>query len=400
MSRQPSRPYSQESIASSSQPDHSQPLGPGGFRVPAMPSFDSTNRGEVIGSFGRFPSQHPPTGSPFVGGSVEGAYAAYGNHWGRAGSVSQGLPTSTPFTERESSVSSMFSSQRSIREYSMASVATTSTTLARGLSSTTPAATTPPPPMFRWDDHLDGVMIRVLTENAARGRKSDNSFKAAVFAEVCDAINDQPVLRPVDNKMVQSRLAYLKSDRYIPLRDLRNLSGIGWDELRQRVVASDEFWEGLKRNESAANRKLLTWRNRSWVHYDAFHALYHGATPDGRHVITPQRPDRERNESEGERERKRRRSGEEDDDSDRGTTEPPSSAERRQRRTSKSTSSVQRQVERDATIERQLATLTSAASAIEPKTDEAYRVVKTISDDAGWSQDDYKRLINFFADNY
>jgi hypothetical protein len=63
--------------------------------------------------------------------------------------------------------------------------------------------------MFRWDDHLDGVMIRVLTENAARGRKSDNSFKAAVFAEVCDAINDQPVLRPVDNKMVQSRLAYV-----------------------------------------------------------------------------------------------------------------------------------------------------------------------------------------------
>lgn len=41
----------------------------------------------------------------------------------------------------------------------------------------------------------------------------------------------------------------MKSDRYIPLRDLRNLSGIGWDELRQRVVASDEFWEGLKRNE-------------------------------------------------------------------------------------------------------------------------------------------------------
>lgn len=60
---------------------------------------------------------------------------------------------------------------------------------------------------------------------------------------------------------------------------------------------------------------------------------------------------------------------------------------------------AERDAERDATIERQLATIATAASAIDPRSDEAYKVIKRISDAAGWPDADYKRLINFFADN-
>lgn len=203
MSRQPSQPFSQESLASSSQPNGSQSVGPDGFRVPTN---DRSNRGEII----RYSSQNEPThlspGSPFLSGSQTTSLAYYGDHWARAGSVSFPAMEQSPFFNRESSMMSDSSGTSSIRGYSRASDI--------GRPSQTPTPSRVPtvplqPPRFRWDDNLDAIMLRVLTENAARGRKADNSFKGVVFGEVVAAINAQPVLRPVDHKMCQGRLAYV-----------------------------------------------------------------------------------------------------------------------------------------------------------------------------------------------
>lgn len=77
-------------------------------------------------------------------------------------------------------------------------------------------------------------------------------------------------------------------------------------------------------------------------------------------------------------------------------TAEPSSVERRRKRTN---IAAKRDSDRDAIIEQQLATIATAAAALDPRSGEVYRVIKDISDDAGWPETDYKTLINFFADN-
>lgn len=159
------------------------------------------------------------------------------------------------------------------------------------------------------------------------------------------------------------------------------MSGIGWDERRQRVVASDDFWKVLEKStvrqivrnrdvevryskststyrysnmlfsrlrkrvrgffvlddclysflfgpisQSQHNRKLAEWRNKTWVHYDKFAALFGTVAASGRHVITPRTPDRRRDETQSENgspKNSHRRDGESDRSYDKATGSRP-----------------------------------------------------------------------------
>jgi hypothetical protein len=105
------------------------------------------------------------------------------------------------------------------------------------------AKTTGRRPQVKWTAEMTTVMLRSLVKQIRLGKRSDNGFKAEVWAPVANDVlpfdSSQPFL---DGPRCQSMLVALKK-KYDAWNRIKGRTGFGWDNERGVPTAPDDVWE-------------------------------------------------------------------------------------------------------------------------------------------------------------
>ncbi|XP_057456805.1 L10-interacting MYB domain-containing protein-like [Lotus japonicus] len=109
---------------------------------------------------------------------------------------------------------------------------------------------------LRWNDHeMDIALLHALSEEAARGNRSDGQWTTEAYANVVESLRS--LTGPhITKDNVKNRMKSLK-DRWKNAFDMFNgLSGFAWNPITRKFDAKEQVWEELiKANSNAAKFK-------------------------------------------------------------------------------------------------------------------------------------------------
>jgi hypothetical protein len=105
------------------------------------------------------------------------------------------------------------------------------------------AKTTGRRPQIKWTAEMTTVMLRSLVKQIRLGKRSDNGFKAEVWATVANDVLAFDASQPfLDGPRCQSKLDALKK-KYDAWNRIKGRSGFGWDNERGVPTAPEDVWE-------------------------------------------------------------------------------------------------------------------------------------------------------------
>ncbi|KAF8233318.1 hypothetical protein L208DRAFT_1166817, partial [Tricholoma matsutake] len=129
----------------------------------------------------------------------------------------------------------------------------------------------------------DTTLIEVLTEQQALGNQSDSGWKSLAWTAAADKLKGSEKRSggaPKTAGSCNSRWQTLKG-HFIVVKELRGLSGWGWDEDTHMVTAPDGVWEAYIEAHPAAGQ----WHDESFPLYNNISPLVEGQHATGDHVI-------------------------------------------------------------------------------------------------------------------
>ena len=94
---------------------------------------------------------------------------------------------------------------------------------------------------FRWLPPMHEMMLKILTEEAGKGNKPSNTFRAGSFALVAKEITAHfgVECHPV---FVENRMRTLRS-MWATIQALRKKSGFGWDENLKMITCDAKTYQ-------------------------------------------------------------------------------------------------------------------------------------------------------------
>ncbi|KZT58424.1 hypothetical protein CALCODRAFT_539312 [Calocera cornea HHB12733] len=140
------------------------------------------------------------------------------------------------------------------------------------------------PKVQYWVAEEEEELVDVLTEQAANGNRSDNSFKTSVWQLCADRLAasfPQPAHERKEPTHVRSRWDLLKKHWTI-VHSMRILSGFGWVEETQMVYAKEEsIWDDYLKAHPEASR----FRTKPFPLYDKLTPLCETIVARGDKVV-------------------------------------------------------------------------------------------------------------------
>ena len=89
---------------------------------------------------------------------------------------------------------------------------------------------------------MDELLLELMLEQVAMGRKGDKGFKDEAYVAVANAMTaTNEVGRVLTDGTIRNRCKNLKK-QYAVCTELLNASCFGFDNATKRIVASDEVW--------------------------------------------------------------------------------------------------------------------------------------------------------------
>ncbi|KAJ6467017.1 hypothetical protein C8R45DRAFT_1106431 [Mycena sanguinolenta] len=160
-----------------------------------------------------------------------------------------------------------------------------------------------------WNTLTVQVLIATLLVEKAKGNQTDNAaWKADTWTACATALagmesGENGSGGPVKTaKMCSTRWTSEKAE-YLVFKNLRGLSGVGWDPETHTIVVSDEVWETyikaccishflllLLMAPSQAYLKAAKYRHKSYPLYDEMADLVDGGVATGDHSFVPGQP--------------------------------------------------------------------------------------------------------------
>jgi hypothetical protein len=138
-------------------------------------------------------------------------------------------------------------------------------------------------PRASWDYERRVYMLDSLLAQTALGKKTDgaNGWKKEAWESIRRGFNDKFGLN-FSVKQLKESFNNLKKD-YQMVKELRNLSGFGWDDSSQLVTAAPDVWDMYLEKHPDRGR----FRTRPFLYYDKMHELCDGRMPTGERKFYP-----------------------------------------------------------------------------------------------------------------
>ncbi|XP_030964617.1 uncharacterized protein LOC115985858 [Quercus lobata] len=115
---------------------------------------------------------------------------------------------------------------------------------------------------FRWLPLMHTTMLTLLVEEAVKGNKPSNTFKADSFATVAKQISTQFGVE-YHPSYVENRLRTLRT-MWSTIQTLRKKSGFGWDDNLKMITCNAKTYQ----EEVVAHRKHAKYLNKKIEMYD------------------------------------------------------------------------------------------------------------------------------------
>ncbi|XP_030923405.1 L10-interacting MYB domain-containing protein-like [Quercus lobata] len=115
---------------------------------------------------------------------------------------------------------------------------------------------------FRWLPPMHEMMLKILTQEAAKGNKPSSTFRAGSFALVAKEITAQFGVE-CHPSYVDNRMRTLRS-MWRTIQTLRKKSGFGWDENLKMITCDAKTYQ----EEVMAHRKHAKYLNKKIEFYD------------------------------------------------------------------------------------------------------------------------------------
>ncbi|KIJ27799.1 hypothetical protein M422DRAFT_270982 [Sphaerobolus stellatus SS14] len=142
-------------------------------------------------------------------------------------------------------------------------------------------------PHVTWSEAEDAKLVEVLLEEQANGQQAESGWKKAVWTKVIQTLHQE--LPDSSNKTADK--AKMRFDRlkgeYKAVKGLRDQSGFGWDEGKQRVTAPESVWEPL----IEAKSPLAKWKDKSFPLFEEMAKLCRNVIATGDHVFRTRTPE-------------------------------------------------------------------------------------------------------------
>ncbi|XP_052490696.1 uncharacterized protein LOC105786962 [Gossypium raimondii] len=115
---------------------------------------------------------------------------------------------------------------------------------------------------FRWTKPMEHVFLEILAEEAQKGNKPSNTFKAVSINRVVEAISERFQVQ-CDAKHVENHLRTIKNQWQI-ISKIRGESGFGWDDNMKMITCDRATYDAVV----MAHKKYEPFLNKSIDHYD------------------------------------------------------------------------------------------------------------------------------------
>ncbi|KAG8485938.1 hypothetical protein CXB51_002765 [Gossypium anomalum] len=115
---------------------------------------------------------------------------------------------------------------------------------------------------FRWTKPMEHLFLEILAEEAQKGNKPSNSFKAVSINRVAKAISERFQVH-CDAKHVENHLRTVKNQWQI-ICTIRGESGFGWDDNLKMITCDRATYDATV----MAHKKYEPFLNKSIDHYD------------------------------------------------------------------------------------------------------------------------------------
>ncbi|PPD92502.1 hypothetical protein GOBAR_DD10560 [Gossypium barbadense] len=115
---------------------------------------------------------------------------------------------------------------------------------------------------FRWTKPMEHVFLEILAEEAQKGNKPSNTFKAVSINRVVEAISERFKVQ-CDAKHVENHLRTVKNQWQIICK-IRGESGFGWDDNMKMITCDRATYDAAV----MAHKQYEPFFNKSIDHYD------------------------------------------------------------------------------------------------------------------------------------
>ncbi|KAH1072770.1 hypothetical protein J1N35_025098 [Gossypium stocksii] len=115
---------------------------------------------------------------------------------------------------------------------------------------------------FRWTKPMEHLFLEILAEEAQKGNKPSNSFKAFSINRVAEAISERFQVH-CDAKHMENHLRTVKNQWQI-ICTIRDQSGFGWDDNMKMITCDRATYDAAV----MAHKKYEPFLNKSIDHYD------------------------------------------------------------------------------------------------------------------------------------
>ncbi|KAH1055419.1 hypothetical protein J1N35_033484 [Gossypium stocksii] len=115
---------------------------------------------------------------------------------------------------------------------------------------------------FRWTKPMEHLFLEILAEEAQKGNKPSNSFKAFSINRVAEAISERFQVH-CDAKHVENHLRTVKNQWQI-ICTIRDQSGFGWDDNMKMITCDRATYDAAV----MAHKKYEPFLNKRIDHYD------------------------------------------------------------------------------------------------------------------------------------
>ncbi|KAK5845700.1 hypothetical protein PVK06_001908 [Gossypium arboreum] len=115
---------------------------------------------------------------------------------------------------------------------------------------------------FRWTKPMEHLFLEILAEEAQKGNKPSNTFKAVSINRVVEAISEKLQVQ-CDAKHVENHLRTVKKQWQI-ICTIRGESGFGWDDNMKMITCDRATYDAAV----MAHKKYEPFLNKSIDHYD------------------------------------------------------------------------------------------------------------------------------------
>jgi hypothetical protein len=134
-----------------------------------------------------------------------------------------------------------------------------------------------------WDNDKREFLLELLLEQTALGKRCDggNGWKKEAWQVVMNSLNEKFEVK-LNTKQMKECFNNLKKE-YQLVKELRNLSGFGWNSEAQMVTAKADVWDAYLAEHKDAKR----FRGKIWPFWDAMHQLLDGRIPTGKEKLYP-----------------------------------------------------------------------------------------------------------------